>query len=166
MSRRATDPLSLQHILDDQNKRHHLIDDCVAVIESQVQKQSGFSGLALKSAIKMAQAASPKIIHQALEHLIDDFVEKLEPFFEAYAAPQDKHATFASFLSERADEVADAWLEVVDKRAHMEKAGPFKKTYAMLRPKAKTYVASGIPSLAEVIERHARNYLPVNNVKN
>ena len=132
--------------------RPRLVQDCCDLIDSEVASKKGVSGLALKGAYKLVKGVKPGFVKKVVDNLLDDWVEKLSPFYETWK--QDSSgATLGGYLGSSRDSVADKLLEVTDSRARGE-SGPVTKTYNKLRPTAKNHVAEAVPALGEVVQRH------------
>lgn len=132
-------------------KRPQLISDCEKLIDEEVAAKSGLTGIAVKTAFSMVKAIKPGIIRESVDMLINDFVEKMEPF---YTAQQGGSQSVEAYFSARAGEVADALLGVTDARAARSKNGTIKKAYESLRPKGKQHVEAAIPRLSRLVGRY------------
>ncbi len=144
-------PKTLKDQLLSAEKRPQLLTDCEKLIDEEVASKSGLSGMAVKAAFGMVKAVKPGIIRESVDALIDEFVEKMEPF---YAAQQGGSQTVEGYFSARAAEVADALLGVTDMRAMRSKNGTIKKAYESLRPKGKQHVEAAIPRLSKLVGRY------------
>ncbi|GMV38384.1 MAG: hypothetical protein AMXMBFR64_01000 [Myxococcales bacterium] len=133
-----------------QPERARVIDDCVALIDSEVAKKGGLSGLAIKGAYKTVKALKPGFIAGVVDALLDEWIAKLEPFYASWAAA----GTFEAHLSRQRGPVAEALLEVTDARASRTKHTTAKKLYEKLRPSAKAQVEESVPALAGVMQKY------------
>jgi hypothetical protein len=132
-------------------RRPQLITDCTQLIDEEVAAKSGLTGVAVKAAYGMVKALKPGIIRESVDMLIDDFVSKMEPFYES----QKKSGQgLEAYFTARSGEVADALLGVTDARAARSKNGTIKKAYESLRPKGKQHVEAAIPRLSRLVARH------------
>ncbi len=93
----------------------------------------------------------PGIVPGAVEGLLPEFVEKLQPFWVEYAG----NGSFADFLVARGEVVADALLGVTDERIAGTSKSGVKKVYDSLRPSAKKHVVEALPRLGDLIQKHA-----------
>lgn len=132
-------------------RRGAVIDDCVALVDEQVAGKSGLSGLAVKGAYAVVKAIKPGFIREVVDHLLDEFVARLEPFHAAALA----HGTdVVGHFAQHQSEIADALLGVTDARAAHVKQPAVKKTYDKLRPTAKKHVEAAVPGVARIVARH------------
>ena len=135
-----------------QEKRARLITDCERLVDDEVASKGGLSGLAIKGAYKVVCSVKPGIIRDALEHLADDFVRRLEPLWSTHRdASGGDGRSFGDFLTKRPAEVADALLGITDEKARHAKNPVLKSTYDKLRPQAKKHVEDAIPRVARTL---------------
>jgi hypothetical protein len=132
-------------------RRGAVVDDCVALVDEQVASKSGLSGLAVKGAYAVVKAVKPGFIREVVDHLLDEFVSRLEPF---HAAAVDKGGDVVAYFGQHQSEIADALLGVTDARAEHVKQPAVKKTYEKLRPTAKKHVEGAVPGVARILARH------------
>lgn len=142
---------SLTSVIADPAKRRAVVDDGVTVIEAEVASKSGLSGMAIKAGFGVVQKVRPGFVGSALNHLLDDFATKIDPFWQAaHDAGGDPAANF----QKRGPEVAEALLSITDGRARGA-SGPVRGTYDKLRPQAAEHVKAAMPRLAGLLKRHA-----------
>ena len=142
---------SLSEVLSDAARRRKVVDDGVSVIEAEVADKGGLSGMAIKGAFAMVQKVKPGFVGGTLNHLLDDFAKKIDPF---WATCQAEKADPKGFFVKNASSVADALLSITDARAR-NAAGPLRNTYDKLRPQAQKHVVEAMPRLAGLLQRHA-----------
>jgi hypothetical protein len=143
---------SLREILASGNKRSAVIDDALQVLDAEVSDKGGITGLAIKAAYKVVQGVSPGFVRQVVDHLLDEFLDALDPVYQEAVA---KGEAPGPYLRANSSRVADALLAVTDKRAERAQRAVIKKTYEKLRPSAKKHVEEAAPRLAQMLERHA-----------
>jgi hypothetical protein len=142
---------SLSEVLADPSKRKRVVDDGVAMIEAEVSDKSGLSGIAIKTAFAMVQKVKPGFVGGTLNHLLDDFAKKVDPF---WLDCQAQKADPRGFFGKNGASVADALLSITDGRAR-NASGPIRNTYDKLRPEASKHVVSAMPRLADLLRKHA-----------
>lgn len=118
-----------------------------------MRAKSGISGLAIKAGYKTINAVKPTLVRDAVDNLLDRFVDKLEPSYEAWVAG-GKNGTFGGYLSSRSKETANALLAVTDDRARNVDNQTIKKTYQKLRPQGEKNVEAAIPGLGRTLDRY------------
>jgi CheY-like chemotaxis protein len=133
--------------LGKQPQRADVIAESAALIDAQV-KQKGFF---VRSAYATIKALKSGIVPDVVDSLLDDWLAKLQPHHDAWAAT--KTGTFADYLAGRADRVAEDLLAVTDARAAKTSKATAKKLYGKLRPSAKDNVVAAMPELARMLER-------------
>ncbi len=94
--------------------RPKVIADCVQLINEEVDSKGGLTGLAVKGAFALVKAVKPGFVNEAVDHMLDDFVTRLEPF---WAEAQSKNEPVGPLMNARAPQVVDALLAISDDRA-------------------------------------------------
>lgn len=149
-----SDDTLTQRLLGDPARRPRLLDDCVRLIDDEVRDKSGLTGLAIKGGYKIVCAVKPGIIREAMDHLLDDFVKRLEPFWQMHQAEGAAPAAFGDGLRRRGPEVADALLGITDDRAKRANNATLKSAYQKLRPQAKKHVEEAIPRVGRTLSAY------------
>lgn len=151
-----TQPTLLEVVNATPAKRKEIVSDSVGVLEEEVRSKKGFSGTAIKLAFGTVKRLKPSILEDLIDMLFDEFVLELEPFYQAYLAQdEESRGTFSSYLNDRSAEVADALLNVTDKRRQRAQNKLLIKTYDKLRPSALSHVKDGVPAVGRLMQRHA-----------
>ena len=132
--------------------RERVVADCVALIDEEVKSKGGLSGVAVKGAYGTVKTIKPRFVPEVVDSLLDDWVAKLEPFFDTWQK-NGAGGSFSSYLGGRTGEVAERLLEVTDARAQRSKNGSVRKMYEKMRPSAKKHVEEAIPRLGRLIDR-------------
>jgi hypothetical protein len=149
---------TLTEILLVPGTRPKVVADSVRLIEEEVESKGGLSGIAIKGAFMVVKAVKPGFINEAVDHMLDDFVRRLEPF---HTEAQQKNEPIGPFLNARASAVADALLAISDERAARAKNQTVKKAYEKLRPSGKKHVESAVPRLGRLIAKYTSAAPPV-----
>ena len=63
-------------------KRSAIIADALVVLDQEVADKSGLGGIAVKTAYKVVKGVSPGFLQQVVNHLLDDFLDAIEPVYE------------------------------------------------------------------------------------
>lgn len=141
---------TLGETLQDEVRCDAVVRDSARMIDEEVRKRGGISGIALRTGYKTVLKLKPGIIESALRSLLPDFAPAVDPFFLAGRASGDVAGHFRA----NASPIADAMLAVTDARAERAQNRVIKKAYQSLRGQAKGHVMDSLPRLAELIERH------------
>jgi hypothetical protein len=142
---------TLTEILLVPGNRPKVIADCVQLINEEVDSKGGLTGLAVKGAFALVKAVKPGFVAEAVGHMIDDFVNRLEPF---WADAQAKNEPVGPLMSARAPQVADALLAISDERAARSTNQNLKKTYEKMRPTGKKHVEQAVPRIGRLIGKY------------
>lgn len=146
---------TLTELLEDKARRERVVDDCVDLIDDEVSKKSGFSGLAIKAAYGVVKAIKKGIIRESVSSLLNGFIGRLEPFYARHLGSGSTDP-FSSMLNKEPANVADALLSFTDDKAKNAQNQTMKKAYDKLRPSAKDNVQAAVPGLGRVIDKHLR----------
>jgi hypothetical protein len=109
--------------------------------------------MAIKLAFKAVKALKPGMIRESVDYLLDDFVEKMEPF---YAEHQNQGAAggIEKLVTSKAGPIADALLTITDARAARSKNKVIKGAYEKLRPEGKRQVEAAMPRVGRMLAKH------------
>ena len=110
------------------------------------------TGIAVKGAFKMIKKFKPTIIPSALEDLIDDFAEKVDPFWQE--CQQAGESSEAFFVRRKVD-IANALLQITDGKAERSPNKILVKAYSSLRGKAVEHIGAAMPRFSRIVEKHA-----------
>ena len=144
---------TLPEILTESTRRKSVIADCVLLIEEEVSKKGGLSGIAIKGAFAIVKAVKPGFIAEAVDHMLDDFSARLDPMYQAQR--QAAGRSLPSYFGEHSSAVAEALLGITDQRSQRAHNQTLKKTYEKLRPTAKKHVEEAVPGIARLIEKYS-----------
>jgi hypothetical protein len=142
---------TLKELLAAEPKRGQVLTDACSVLDQEVADKSGLSGIAIKTAYKVVGAIKPGFIREVVDHLLDPFLDALEPVVQEAVS---KGAPVRAHFVQNADQVANALLKITDDRVSRSERPVIKKTYDQLRPKAQVHVAAAAPRLGALVERH------------
>lgn len=142
---------TLREQLGGAEKRGQVIDDACKVLDEEVADKSGLGGLAVKAAYAVVKGLRPGFIRQAVDYLLDEFLDVLDPFVRE---AQELHIGPGDHLLKNRSRVSDALLTVTDRRAVKSGSGVLRKTYDKLRPAAQKHVEAAAPRLARLLNKH------------
>ena len=138
-----------------QVNRQAVIEDTVRLIDAEVARKGGISGMALKGGYKVVKALqSGRMIEKAVDHLLDEFTGALDPLHERYRGEEGEGESFGQFLSAHEREASDALLAITDARAARAEQKIIASTYQKLRGQAEKHVAEALPGVGALIERY------------
>jgi hypothetical protein len=73
---------TLPEQIADADKRRKVIDDACHVLDEEVGSKGGITGLAIKGAYKVVQGVKPGFVREAVDGLLDDFMQALDPIYQ------------------------------------------------------------------------------------
>ena len=135
-------------------QRDAVVKETVSLIESHVGSLSGLRGMSLKTGLAMVKTAKPGILGRAVQRLLPEFVQALDPLYREFRESGDD-GDFAAWLKKHSGRATAALLQVADTR--IEQASPMaRNAYAKFRGSAESEIAAALPGLARVISARLR----------
>lgn len=144
-------PNTLQALLADAALRSDFVTRGVALIDAEVARKSGLRGMAVKAGYKTLKALRPGMVAEALNGLLPAFAPAVEPHFAAAQSEGD----VAGYFARNATQIAEAMLEVTDRKAERADNRLIQRTYRSLRGQAHHHTAEAMPAVGELMARYA-----------
>ena len=146
----------LKELLMVDGRRPQVIRECVVVLDEEVSKKGGVTGLMIKGGFKVIRALEGgKTLERLVDWLLDEFLEAVDPFYVQYQAEDAAlRPSFEIYLTRREAEVAEALLGVTDRRRQKAKNAILIKTYDGLRGTALQHVRSGVPAVGRLVQKY------------
>ncbi|MGF1458913.1 MAG: hypothetical protein ACFBSG_07780 [Leptolyngbyaceae cyanobacterium] len=141
--------MSLSEMVKDPAVQASLVADCDQLIHTHVSQKGGVSGMAFKTAYRVAKGIGPTYVQGALSRLLPDALKALDPMWEEGLQTGDP----VHHLEAHRDRTADLILSVTDHRIQYS-SGAIVGVYKKLRKSVKTDVAEVVPALATILGRH------------
>jgi hypothetical protein len=139
----------------DTSDREEVVEDVVTLIDNEVQRKSGLTGMALKGGYRIVKKLKGgRMIEDAADNLLDPFAEALDPLYADYI-DTTTYRSFDHYLSEHRKEATQALLSITDERAERADNMVLKKTYSKLRGQAEKHVDQALPATGRLIDKHA-----------
>jgi uncharacterized protein DUF6918 len=144
---------TLKASLLDSDRRGAVVADLQDFVDREVASKGGLSGGVIKTGYAAVKRVRPGIIRSAIDSMLDDFADALEPHWAAYRS--QPVPGFGAFLAGRPHEVAQSLLAVTDRRAERSSRAAVTSVYGKLRPKGEQNVIEALPRLGDLVERQA-----------
>ena len=144
--------MNLNDALNDEAKRASITEGVCRLVDEEVGKQRGLSGVAVKTGYKLVQGVKPGFVRKVVQALLPEFAAALEPIREQAVAQGEP---VGSYFGAHTQEVAEALLVVTDGRAQSSDHGSVRGAYGKLRGSARKNVESAVPGLGQIIEKYA-----------
>ncbi len=141
--------MTLSDVLNDEAKRASIIEDVVRLIDGEVGKQRGISGVAVKAGYKLVQGVKPGFVRNVVTALLPEFAAALDPIREQALA---EGQPVSSYFQTHSQDIAEALLAVTDARAEKSDHGSVRGAYGRLRGSARKNVEAAVPGLGQIIE--------------
>jgi hypothetical protein len=136
------------------DRRPRVVEDCVYLIEDEVKRKGGLSGMAIKAAFATVKTVKPGFIAEAVDHLLDDFARRLDPYYQSHKQAPASGRSLLDYFRGESGSIADALLGITDERAQRAHNALVKKSYEKLRPSAKKHVEEAVPGIGRLVEKH------------
>ena len=107
-----------------------------------------------QSNLARGAAALGRRIERAVDHLLDDFADALDPMYGTWQAKEDRPG-FDRYLTDHADQATEALLSITDEKSERAESKIIRSTYKTLRGQAHKHVIDALPGVGRLIERHA-----------
>ena len=143
--------MNLNDVLNDEAQRASIIEDICRLVDDEVGKQRGISGVAVKAGYKLVQGVKPGFVRKVVQALLPEFAAALEPIREQAVA---QGQLVGSYFDAHTPEVAEALLAVTDGRAQSSDHGSVRAAYRKLRGSARKNVESAVPGLGQIVEKY------------
>lgn len=141
-------------LLADASKRPALLSDCERLINDEVSSKSGLTGMAIKTAYKVVCKVKPGIIREAMDGLLDDFVKRLDPFWQQHLEAGGAPEAFPTYMTSHASDIADGLLGITDERARRANNKTLVSAYEKLRPQGKKHVQEAVPGVSKMLSKY------------
>ena len=143
---------SLVDAAKDAAKRPLIIQDCVVLLNEEVRRKKGLTGIAVKGGFKAIKSFKPDILPRSLDDMLDEFSEKVDPF---WLDCQAKGENAERYFNSHKGAIANALLSITDERAKNSPNKVLIRAYSGLRGKAVQHIGDAMPGLARLIVKHA-----------
>jgi hypothetical protein len=144
--------MQLSEQLKPQEIQSNIATDCAKLMEDQVAKKTGISGLAFKAVYGALKSISPNYIHGAIERLLPQVSASLDPIWDEGL----KLGNPLAHLKENTSITADIILSVTDTKIEKSQNKIVKVSYKKIRPSVKGEVEEAIPGLTDILEKYIK----------
>ncbi len=143
--------MHLSTYLTDPSARPIVVADACALVDDEVLRASGISGMAVRSAYRVLMGIRPGILPAAVDGLLDPFADQLDPFYQQHVT---SGRPLGEILAEQRTSMADALLSITDDRAERTSQATLRRAYRRVRGSARGYVEEAAPGIAGLIDAH------------
>ena len=143
--------MGLREALSEPSRRERVVEDCCVLVDEEVAKKKGLSGVVIKTGYKTVRGIKPGFIRGTVSALLDEWIAAIDPIWQRAV---DAGRSPSGELEADRPAVAEALLSVTDARAERAKSSLVRGTYQKLRPSAKEHVEQAVPGLAALLAKH------------
>ncbi len=145
--------MGLSDGLLDPNKKKMVVAECTNLLDVQVAKMQGISGIALKAGYTAVKGLAPNYCAEAIERLLPESLTAIDPIWSEGVQTGDP----VGHLSHNSDRTADALLNITDVKIEKSKNTTVRGVYSKLRKSAKKHVEEAVPNLAKIIDNYTKS---------
>ena len=144
-------------------RRAALVNDAVEVLNAEVRAKTGLTGMAVGAAFKVLEGIKPGFVRQAVDDLLDSFLDALDPLYQESVTQGVKPG---AHLLANQDRAAEALLAVTDARAERREVADRAAEAAAVREYANRFAshdprfAADLMAAADRHERLAEQHVP------
>ena len=145
---------SIKSTLISTKNRQELIKSCLAVIDSEVGKKNGLSGLAVKKGNQLVkQYRNGTFLPETVDWLLDEMVDCLLPYIEDYVHKTSRPTNkgLRDYLCRYDSQITKELLAITDDKAQRSANMAITASYKTLRPIAGVEVKRALPAVAAMI---------------
>ncbi len=143
--------MHLSSYLTAPSARPAVVSDACALIDDEVRRTSGVSGMAIRSAYRILTGIRPGIVPSAVDGLLDPFADQLDPFYQQHVTTG---LPLAEILTAQRTSMAEALLSITDDRAERTSQVTARRAYQRVRGSARAHVEAAAPGIAALIDAH------------
>jgi hypothetical protein len=147
----------LSNYLTAPSARPAVVSDACALIDDEVRRTSGISGMAIRSAYRVLTGIRPGIVPTAVDGLLDPFADQLDPFYQQHVTTG---RPLAEILITQRTSMAEALLSITDDRAERTSQVTARRAYQRVRGSARAHVEAAAPGIAALIDAHTPEVEP------
>jgi hypothetical protein len=134
------------------SRRPLVVADACALVDREVARTSGVSGLAIRAAYRVLSGVRPGMVSSAVDGLLTPFAEQLDPYYQEHLTTGQP---LADLLVAQRTSMADALLSITDDRAERTSNRTVRRAYERVRGSARQHVEAAAPGIAGLIAAHA-----------
>ena len=131
--------------------RPAVVADACTLLDQEVARTSGLSGMAIRAAYRVLTGIRPGMVPNAVDGLLDPFADQLDPFYQQHLATGEP---LAGILTGQRTSMAEALLSITDDRAERTSQVTLRRAYQRVRGSARGHVEAAAPGIAALIDAH------------
>jgi len=131
--------------------RPAVVADACSLLDQEVARASGLTGMAVRSAYRLLTGIRPGMVPSAVDGLLDPFADQLDRFYQEHLTTGEP---LADILTAQRTSMADALLSITDDRAQRSSQVTLRRAYLRVRGSARVHVEAAAPGIARLIDAH------------
>lgn len=144
--------MKLSEQIQDQQIRLNIAQDCVKLMEAQVEAKTGVTGILFKTLYKGIKSISPNYAQKAIFGLIPSISQALNPLWDEGIEKGNP----VTYLQSNPTLTANTILSVTDERIKKTANKIIKVSYEKIRNSLQDEIEQVVPQLAEILGKYAK----------
>ncbi len=139
----------------DENTRPSVVEDGVRLVDSEVAAKKGITGVLIKGGYKGFKKLKPGIMNEAVNGLLDKFVDIIDRHYSEYLEEvPDKSTSFGTWAQRRDARIADDMLSITDNYMNKSSIKVLTKIYYGMRKIGEKSVIQAIPGMSKLVMKY------------
>ncbi len=140
-----------QRLLSHSETRLELVDALTTVVNDELSRCDGLSGVTLRSAVATLDRLKPGFVRRAVNKLLPEWIDALQKHYGLYQlAPQAD--TFGAYIVAHKDAVADDLLVATSHRAARSGNRLARVLFGRVEQSAHANFSAAVPRLARLVD--------------
>lgn len=142
--------MKLSEQIQDQQIRLNIAEDCVKLMDNQVDAKTGITGAFFKTLYKGIENISPNYAQKAIFGLIPPISQAINPLWDE----GKEKGNPVTYLENNPTLTANTILSVTDERIKKTKNKIIKVSYEKIRNSLQNEIEQVVPQLAEILGKY------------
>ena len=143
--------MKLSEQIEDKQIRLNIAEDCVKLMDNQVEAKTGITGILFKTLYKGLESITPKYAQKAIFNLIPSISQAINPLWDE----GKEKGNPVTYLQNNCTLTANTILSVTDERIRKTKNKIIKVSYEKIRHVLQDEIEQIVPQLAEILGKYA-----------
>lgn len=144
--------MKLSEQIQDQEIRLNIAQDCVKLMEDQVEAKTGITGIFFKTLYKGIKSISPNYAQKAIFGLIPPIAQAMNPLWDEGTEKGNP----VTYLKKNPTLTANTILTVTDERIKSTDNKIIRISYEKIRDSLQDEIEEVVPQLAEILGKYAK----------
>lgn len=143
--------MKLSEQIQDKEVRLNIAEDCVKLMDNQVEAKTGITGILFKTLYKGIKSISPNYVQKAIFGLIPPVSQAINPLWDE----GKEKGNPVTYLQNNPTLTTNTILSVTDERIKKAQNKIIKVSYEKVRNFLQDEIEQVVPQLAEILGKYA-----------